>query len=294
MKKFLLTFVLLSSLVAFGQQAGVYLPGVVQLPVITTVTNTGATGSTKYCYWVVAIYAGGKSNPAGPVCTNTANATLSTTNYNVISFLAPTSPVSAPTGYDILRTTTENPPSGNCACAVATAQSGSPINDQANSLNAYTTNAISGGATMFYDIVSSTLPSIKTTQTGTNALGTVVLSAQKTIVVGPVAAAGCVSMGIPIDAGAYVLAGVREVHTTASSTGTIMVERLTATTAPGSGTNQLTGTISNAGAANTVLAGTVVASPATYVAGDRIGIVCGGTQTGLVGMFVTITLNQVQ
>src|SRR5205085_4504821 len=40
--------------------------------------------------------------------------------------------------YDVLRTTTNTPPSGVCNCAVATAVSGTTQDDQSNSLNAYT------------------------------------------------------------------------------------------------------------------------------------------------------------
>ena len=109
-----------------------------QQPSINTVAQTGATGTTQYCYWVVAVYAGGKSGPAGPLCTNSSNSTLSSSNYNTVTFSAPTSPLAAVSSYDLLRTTTQTPPTGACACAVSTAQSGSPLNDQSNTLSAYT------------------------------------------------------------------------------------------------------------------------------------------------------------
>ncbi len=290
MKLFRFLLALALATAAFAQTSNLNLYSNPPLATSLAVATTGTAGNTTYYYWVVTNYPGGATVPAGPVAIFTSNATLSTTNFNTVTWAAPVNAIAAPSNYDLLRTTTSSVPSGACACAVATAISGTSQTDQSNTLNAYTVNAsVNAYMTMFLDPISlSGTVGLKANINGT----TVALPRTKTIAVGPVAAAGCVSMGIPVD-GSYQIAAVREVHTTASSSGTIMVERLTGTTAPGSGTNQLTGTISNAGAANTVLGGTVVASPATYAAGDRIGIVCGGTQTSLVGMFVTITLNQV-
>lgn len=111
-------------------------------PSINSVTTSGTLGTTTYYYWVVATYAGGNSAPAGPLATSSSNATLSSTNYNIIAFTAPSSPLSAVTGYDLLRTTTPNVPSGACACAVSTAQAASPLNDQSNTLSAYTVSTL--------------------------------------------------------------------------------------------------------------------------------------------------------
>lgn len=88
------------------------------------------------------------------------------------------------------------------------------------------------------------------------------------------------------------LKAVKEVHSTASSSGTLQLEKCTGTTAPGSGTSLLTGTVSLAGTANTVLSGTPSSTVATITlaAGDRISIVIAGTMTNLVGGFVSITL----
>lgn len=78
--------------------------------------------------------------------------------------------------------------------------------------------------------------------------------------------------------------------TTASTSGTLQVEKLTGTTAPGSGTVLLTGTMSLAGTANTVVSGTPITTVAsiTCAAGDRVGIVIAGTMTGLAGGIGTI------
>jgi hypothetical protein len=72
---------------------------------------------------------------------------------------------------------------------------------------------------------------------------------------------------------------------TASTSGTVTVEKLTGTTAPGSGTALLTGTVSMSGTANTVVSGTPIATVAslTFAAGDRVGFVFAGTMTNLVG-----------
>lgn len=83
---------------------------------------------------------------------------------------------------------------------------------------------------------------------------------------------------------------IKEVHATASSSGTLQLEKCTGTTAPGSGTTLLTGTMSLAGTANTVVSGTLIATVAslTLAAGDRLSIVIAGTMTSLVGGRVTI------
>ena len=81
------------------------------------------------------------------------------------------------------------------------------------------------------------------------------------------------------------MTAVKAVFSTASSSGTITVEKLTGTTAPGSGTVLLTGTIALSGTANTVASGTLIATTAslTFATGDRFGIVIAGTMTSLVG-----------
>lgn len=77
---------------------------------------------------------------------------------------------------------------------------------------------------------------------------------------------------------------------TASSSGTMQVEKLTGTTVPGSGTALLTGTMSMAGTVNTVVNGTLIATIASlkFAVGDRVGLVFAGTMTGLVGFNATL------
>jgi len=92
--------------------------------------------------------------------------------------------------------------------------------------------------------------------------------------------------------GTYKIAAASVVQGTASSSGTMQIEVATGTQAIGSGTNQLTGTMSLAGTANTTVNGTVIASPTTITAGSRINIILGGTLTSLANCVVTVTLQR--
>lgn len=101
----------------------------------------------------------------------------------------------------------------------------------------------------------------------------------------PLAAAGVIANNIFIADDYLQLVGFKEVHITASTSGTLQLEHLTGIQALGAGTSMLTGTVSNAGAAATVVSGTPVVTPAAVqlAPGDRIGLVVGGTMTNLVG-----------
>lgn len=95
--------------------------------------------------------------------------------------------------------------------------------------------------------------------------------------------------------GTYVLSGVTATFGTTSSSGTLQVEVATGTQATGSGTNQLTGTVSLAGTANTPVNGTLVASASKtqIVAGARINLILAGTLTGLANGCVSLVLERV-
>lgn len=110
----------------------------------------------------------------------------------------------------------------------------------------------------------------------------------------PIAAAS-VSDSVWIAPFACELVSVREVHRVASTSGTLQVQKLTGTTAPGSGTSLLTGTVSLAGTANTVLSGTLISTTASkrFAAGDRLGTLIAGTMTSLAGGVVVCTFKQV-
>lgn len=93
--------------------------------------------------------------------------------------------------------------------------------------------------------------------------------------------------------GSFVIAAVVETHGTASASGTMQVEVATGTQATGSGTNQLTGTITLAGTANTPVNGTLIATPTVITAGSRINIIIAGTMTSYANAAVVITLQRV-
>ena len=86
---------------------------------------------------------------------------------------------------------------------------------------------------------------------------------------------------------------VKEVHGTASSSGTVTVEKLTGTTAKGSGT-ALTGAISTASTADTVQTATLVITqtngiiPTQLNIGDRLAIKSGGTLTSGKDLQITV------
>lgn len=94
----------------------------------------------------------------------------------------------------------------------------------------------------------------------------------------------------PGDGKIYELVDFREIHGTASTSGTLMPEKASGTTAVGSGTDLLTGTVSLAGTANTAVTGTLVSSAATrrFKTGDRLGLDFGGTVTNFAGGLVTM------
>lgn len=93
--------------------------------------------------------------------------------------------------------------------------------------------------------------------------------------------------------GTYQIAGVTATFGTASTSGTLQVEVATGTQAIAAGTNQLTGTLSLSGTANTPVNGTLVASPTTIAAGSRINLIFAGTVTNLANASVTVTLKRI-
>lgn len=89
----------------------------------------------------------------------------------------------------------------------------------------------------------------------------------------------------------YEVMEVRAVWSTASTSGTLQVERLQGTTAEGSGDSVLTGTIDLSGTANTVVTRKTTALQNRKLdVGDRLALVDGGTLTNLVNLVVTVVL----
>jgi hypothetical protein len=139
--------VMLISCAAFGQSSQTgsdYIARRLQIPLLdvpqkvpnASVFVSGNPGPATYFYWIVTNTIVGASSPAGPFQLSNAPNTLSGSNFNQISWANVLGAVS----FDVLRTSTPAPPVGACNCAVATAVAGSSVNDQANSLNAYTVN----------------------------------------------------------------------------------------------------------------------------------------------------------
>lgn len=95
--------------------------------------------------------------------------------------------------------------------------------------------------------------------------------------------------------GTYRVVGMSIVWSTASTTGTVTVEKATGTQAPGSGTALLTAPLGTATAANTVANGTMITNvnTATLAAGDRVNLVFAGNQTNLVDLGVVVYMIRV-
>lgn len=103
------------------------------------------------------------------------------------------------------------------------------------------------------------------------------------------------SKSIYIATEAVQLVAVRCVYGVVTASGTLTIEKLTGTTAPGGGTVVLTGTLDLTTTANTVLSGTLTGTTANLqlAAGNRFGIVLGGVLTGLVGGMVELDLKRI-
>jgi hypothetical protein len=85
-------------------------------------------------------------------------------------------------------------------------------------------------------------------------------------------------------------------HRTASSSGTLMLEKTPDGTAVGSGTNILTGTMSLAGTVNTKVTGTLDTGIGVnrIVQGAGIGLDFAGTLSSLADLDITIVVRQVK
>lgn len=94
----------------------------------------------------------------------------------------------------------------------------------------------------------------------------------------------------------YQVSSIKVVWGVAGGAGAVLdVEKLTGTTAPGSGTSMQTGSVDLTATANTVTTPTLTGTVATLqlATGNRIGIKLGGILTGLVGCNVTILLGRI-
>ncbi len=112
---------------------------------------------------------------------------------------------------------------------------------------------------------------------------------------GPLGAA--TNFAVPVDNN-YSIQAIYVTYGSGSTSGTLMIERDTGSTFPGStGTtsfNQLASTISLSSSINTVYTGVIIGSPATFSSGlDRIGFVFAGTMTGQGNLYIDLVLKRV-
>lgn len=99
--------------------------------------------------------------------------------------------------------------------------------------------------------------------------------------------------------GQYALVGVIVTFGTASTSGTLQVEKATGTQAIAGGTNLLQATLSLSGTANTPVEASGSSAPVTnpntvqLSGGDRLNLIFAGTMTSLANCSVTLTLARV-
>ncbi len=95
--------------------------------------------------------------------------------------------------------------------------------------------------------------------------------------------------------GVWVLESITEYHQTGSTSGTLTVTVETGTTAPGSGTAQLTAVISLAAATQQILQnGTLIASPTEIGPGNRASMLIAGTMTSLANGGAVISFRRIR
>jgi hypothetical protein len=94
----------------------------------------GAGGFRTLYYWVVSHSTVGVSAPAGPFVLNGGPNDISSGAQVTINWF----PAPGVTSYDVLRTRTDDPPTGSCNCAVATGVTTTTATDQSDTLQAYT------------------------------------------------------------------------------------------------------------------------------------------------------------
>lgn len=143
-----MVLVAIALIVLFAPQMAVHGQGVgVNTAVVSTpaptgvnsvyVGSTGVTQQTSYCYWVVAVYNVGMASPISSACTTQANATLTSSNYNTITWSSPGPSV---TGYWVVRSTGSTFPGTGTIAVNSSVLSATTFSqtDQSNTLNAFT------------------------------------------------------------------------------------------------------------------------------------------------------------
>ena len=87
------------------------------------------------------------------------------------------------------------------------------------------------------------------------------------------------------------IVSIQSRHATASSSGTMQLYKAPSATAIGSGTAMLSAVMSLAGTASTNVTGALAATK-KFLKGEAVGLVFAGTLTSLVGLHVTIVIQQ--
>lgn len=182
-------------------------------------------------------------------------------------------------------------------------------------LNATTAGVVSGITGYTQSSGNFAISGTGTLSTGTGAIslnGTTTVASGKTLAVttadnltvGGIIVPQYVTIAVPIGLAladqtvfvadsTYKLTAVRCVYSVkALSNGTLQVTVDTGTGAPGSGTAQLSSTLDLSETVNSVISGTLISSPTSISAGDRIGFDFSGTLTNLLGT-CTLTLKRV-
>lgn len=116
-------------------------------------TVVGVSGQTTYYYWIVARYGVGNSSIFGPTVVTNAPNTLSVSNYVMVNW----SPTTEATGYDLLRTTTNNTPTSTANILVVGSTTSTSWNDVGAALTSYTPVS-TPGVTGFFGVDNLSVP----------------------------------------------------------------------------------------------------------------------------------------
>jgi hypothetical protein len=171
MKK-LIASLILTSVLAFGQ--GVQ-NSTLSSPPPTGIQNvsvytTGVTGGTQYCYFVVAVFNIGMSQPSQPTCIYNSTGTLTGSNFNTVAWQN-NPPGGTPIGFWVVRSTSTTFPGTGTTAVNATMIAATVFTqtDQSNTLNAFVYSPSSWAySTSGVDNVSYGIP-VLTVQNGAGA-----------------------------------------------------------------------------------------------------------------------------
>lgn len=97
--------------------------------------SAAAPGNITACYWVVTNYVGGGIMSARPTCPTNVPASLSSTNYVLLTWQPATG---TSITYDVLKTTGPNPPAPGATVAITTGLTSPTYQDQGGGLSTYT------------------------------------------------------------------------------------------------------------------------------------------------------------